>query len=335
MKASIIRKYGNNEVVEFSEDFPKPIATETDLIIRMRAASVNPIDWKVMRGDAKVLLKYPMPHVLGNDGAGVVIEVGAKVNKFKIGDEVYFRPGKTKIVGTFAEYCAVKQDEVALKPKNISFDEAAGIPLAGLTAWQALFEFGNLQQGQRVLIHAGAGGVGSLAIQLAKSIGAEVATTTSTSNVELVKSLGADIIIDYKKEQFEEKLKGYDLVFDTLGGLIRDKSYQVLKPGGKLVSISGIPTSDIAVDYGLNPIFRGLFFLLNLRNSISANSHKIIYKYLLMHADGDQLSKISKLIEDRKIKPLVDRIFDLKHVRDAFEYQQTGRAKGKIIIHIS
>jgi alcohol dehydrogenase len=335
MKASIIRKYGGNEVVEYVEDFPKPELGNDEILIEMRAASVNPIDWKVMRGDTKIMFDYKMPHILGNDGTGVVIQIGANVNKFQVGNEVYFRPGKKKIVGSFAEYCSVKQDEAALKPKNLSFEEAAGIPLAGLTSWQALFELGNLQRGQKVLIHAGSGGVGSIAIQLAKTVGAEVATTTSTANIDLVKSLGADVVIDYKKENFQDKLSGYDLVFDTLGGKTRDESYKVLKPGGILVSVFGVPTPDVAEEYGLNFIVKSLFFLLNLSNSSRAKKFKVNYKYLLMHASGDQLEAITKLIEEKKVRPVVDKIFPLKDVKEAFAYQQTGRAKGKIIIKIS
>jgi alcohol dehydrogenase len=334
MKASIIRKYGGNEVIEYVEDFPKPETGDDEILIEMRAASVNPIDWKVMKGEVKVILDYKMPHILGNDGAGVVVQVGANANKFKVGDEVYFRPGKKKIVGAFAEFCSVKQDEAALKPKNISFEEAAGIPLVGLTSWQALFDLGNLQKGQKVLIHAGSGGVGSIAIQLAKTVGAEVATTTSTANVELVKSLGADVVIDYKKENFQDKLSGYDLVFDTMGGKSREDSYKVLKPGGILVSINGIPTPDYADKLGLNIFIKTLFYLLNRKNSSIAKKYKVNYKYLFMNANGEQLGKIAKLIEDKKVKPLVDKVFPLKDVKDAFAYQQTGRAKGKIIIKI-
>lgn len=334
MKASIIRKYGNNDVIEYVEDLPKPEIGDDEILLEMRAASVNPIDWKVMQGKTKILFDYKMPHTLGNDGAGVVVQVGANANKFKVGDEVYFRPGKKKIVGTFAEYCSVKQEEAAIKPKSISFEEAAGIPLAGLTSWQALFDLGQLQKGQKVLIHAGSGGVGSIAIQLAKNAGAEVATTTSTANVDLVKSLGADIVIDYKKENFVDKLSGYDLVFDTLGGKIHDDSYKVLKQGGILVSVLGVPTPDIADEYGLNFLIKSLFFLLNVKDNLMASKYKVNYKYLLMHANGEQLAKITKLIEEKKLRPLVDKTFPLKEVKDAFAYQQTGRAKGKIIIKI-
>lgn len=334
MRASIIRKYGNNDVIEYVEDFPKPEIATDEVLIEMHAASVNPIDWHVMKGDVKLLFNYKMPHILGNDGAGTVVQIGSNVSKFKIGDEVYFRPGKKKITGTFAEFCSVKEDEVALKPKNLSFEEAAGIPLVGLTAWQALFDLGNLQKGQKVLIHAGSGGVGSIAIQLAKTIGAEVATTTSTSNLELVKSFGADTIIDYKKENFKDKLKDYDLVFDTLGGKTREDSYPVLKPNGILVSIAGIPTPETADHYGLNFVIKTLFYLLNFKNSSIAKKHNVIYKYFLMNASGEQLSKITKLIEEKKVKPLVDKVFSLREVKQAFEYQQTGRVKGKVIIKI-
>lgn len=334
MKASIIRKYGSNDVIEYVEDFPKPEIGEDEILVEMRAASVNPIDWHVMKGDVKLVFNYKMPHVLGNDGAGVVTQIGKNVNKFKVGDEIYFRPGKKKIVGTFAEFCSIKQDEAALKPKNLSFEEAAGIPLVGLTSWQALFDLGNLQKGQKVLIHAGSGGVGNIAIQIAKNAGAEVATTTSTSNVELVKSFGADVIIDYKKDNFEDKLKDYDLVFDTLGGKTREDSYKVLKPNGILVSIAGVPTPEVAVQYGLNFVVKTLFYLLNFKNSSLASKHKVNYKYFLMNANGEQLGKITKLIEEKKVRPLVDTVFPLNEVKQAFEYQQTGRAKGKVIIKI-
>lgn len=248
MKAMVIEKYGKVplRMVEMSQ----PEIDEYEVLVDIHAASINPLDFRIRNGEVKLLINYKMPLVLGNDFAGVVTKIGRKVTGFKVGDEVYGRPRESKI-GTFAEYIAVHEDDIALKPTNVSFEEAASIPLVGLTSYQALHEILQLQKGQKILIHAGGGGVGTFAIQLAKLMGATVATTASEASRELVQSLGVDEIIDYKTKQFENILENYDAVFDTLGGESLEKSFTVLKDGGEIVSISGLPNARFAKDRGL------------------------------------------------------------------------------------
>jgi len=239
VKAFILHSYGSADNVRFG-DRPDPTLREDDVMIQIHAAGVNPVDARIREGDFKAFLRYRLPIVLGCDVAGVVVSVGSRVRRFKPGDEVYARPADDRI-GAFAELIAIREDEVAMKPKSLTMEEAASIPLVGVTAWQALVERANLQRGQKVLIHAGSGGVGTLAIQLAKHIGATVASTTSTANVALVKSLGADVVIDYRKQDFAETLRDYDVVLNSLDKRILEKSLRVLKPGGQLISISGPP----------------------------------------------------------------------------------------------
>ena len=248
MKAFIVERYGDAGAVRVGE-MPDPDVGGDDVLVQIRAASVNPLDLETRDGAYKAILPYRVPFVLGNDLAGVVVGVGAGVMRFAVGDEVYARPNKNRI-GTFAELIAVHQDDVATKPATLTMVEAASIPLVGLTAWQALVERADLQTGQRVLIHAGSGGVGTIAIQLAKQLGASVATTTSTANVDLVKDLGADVVVDYKKQAFETVLHDYDVVLDTLGGETLEKSLQVLKHGGKVISIAGPPDPAFAKGAG-------------------------------------------------------------------------------------
>ena len=244
MKAFLIDRYKKGGALRLGQS-PEPQLRENDVMVEIHVASVNLLDSKIRDGEFKLILPYRLPLVLGNDVAGIVIRVGAKVRQFKPGDEVYARPGQDRI-GTFAEYIAIDAADVALKPANLSMEEAASVPLVALTAWQVLVERAKLQKGQRVLIHAGSGGVGTVAIQLAKHLGAYVATTTSTANIALVKSLGADVVVDYKKDDFEKVLKGYDVVLNSLGKDTLEKSLSVLKPGGKLISISGPPDPDFA-----------------------------------------------------------------------------------------
>lgn len=239
MKAMTINKYGKNVPLVMTEQ-PMPSIGEHDVLVEIHAASLNPIDYKIKEGKMKLLLNYKFPLILGNDFSGVVVKVGSRVNTFKPGDEVYGRPRKNRI-GTLAEFIAVHEEDICLKPVNLTFEEAASIPLIGLTTYQAFVDILKLQKGQKILIHAGSGGVGTFAIQLAKLMGAFVATTASEKGYDLVNSLGADLIINYKKENFEEILNGYDAVFDTLGGEALDKSFRILKPGGQIVSISGMP----------------------------------------------------------------------------------------------
>jgi NADPH:quinone reductase-like Zn-dependent oxidoreductase len=332
MKAFIVDRYGNNDGVRAGE-MPDPEVRGDDVLVQIHAASVNPLDLKIRGGSLKLILPYRLPFVLGNDLAGVVVRVGSRVQRFKRGDEVYARPDQDRI-GAFAEFISIKEDAVASKPKELTMEEAASIPLVGLTSWQALIERANLKAGQKVLVHAGSGGVGTFAIQLAKHVGALVATTTSTANLDWVKRLGADIVIDYRKDDFETLLHDDDVVLDTLGGETIEKSLRVLKPGGKLISLSGPPDPDFAKDIGSTWILRLVMRLLSYRIRQKAKRHQVSYSFLFMRASGDQLREIASLIDSGIIRPVVDRVFPFASTKEALVYVETGRAKGKVVVKV-
>jgi NADPH:quinone reductase-like Zn-dependent oxidoreductase len=248
MRAFLVQRYGRKAGLRAGE-VPGPEVGASDVLVRVQAASINPLDRMIRDGEMKTILPYKVPFVLGNDLAGVVIAVGSAVTRFKVGDEVYARPDKDRI-GTFAELIAVHQDDVAIKPAALTIEEAASLPLVALTSWQVLVERARIQPGQKVLIHAGSGGLGTIAIQRAKHLGAHVATTTSTANVDLVKSLGADVVVDYREQAFETVLHDYDVVLDSLGGETLDKSLDVLKPGGQVISVAGPPDAAFGRELG-------------------------------------------------------------------------------------
>lgn len=331
MKAFLIDRYGKNNgrVAEV----PAPEVGAHDVLVQVHATSVNVLDSKISTGEFKLILPYSFPLILGNDLAGVVVSVGSGVRRFKPGDEVYARPPQERI-GTFAELIAVHEDALALKPKNISMEEAASLPLVALTAWQVLVETARLKKGQKVFIHAGSGGVGTIAIQLAKHLGAFVATTTSTNNVEWVKALGADVVIDYKKQNFESVLQDYDVVLNSLGADELGKSLNILKPGAQLISISGPPTQQFAEEQKL---FWGLGLVMRLLSSGTrrkARKRNVSYAFVFMHASGAQLGEITALIESGIIKPVVDRSFPFESTADALSYVEQGRSKGKVVIKL-
>ncbi|WP_223528521.1 NADP-dependent oxidoreductase [Pseudomonas sp. GL-R-19] len=332
MKAFIIDRYGKKAALRATE-IPEPELGKDDVLVQIHAAGVNPLDLKIRDGEFKMILPYRMPLVLGNDLAGVVVRVGSGVQQFKAGDEVYARPDDNRI-GAFAEFIAIDQRSLALKPKGLTMEEAASIPLVGLTAWQALVEKANLKKGQKVLIHAGSGGVGTLAIQLAKHLGATVATTTSTANVEWVKRLGADIVIDYRKDDFEKVLHDYDVVLNSLGTETLEKSLRILKPGGKLISISGPPDVDFAKSAGLSGFLKLVMRLLSYGIRKKARRRGVSYSFLYMRASGEQLHKITALIDSRVLRPVVDRVFPFESTPEALAYVETGRAKGKVIVKV-
>ena len=332
MKAFVVDRYGKNRALRL-DTVPSPVAGPNDVLVKVHAAAINLLDSKVRDGEFKLLLPYKPPFIAGHDVAGTVLEVGANVRGFKPGDEVYARPRDGR-VGTFAETIAIDQADLALKPQNISMDEAASIPLVALTAWQALVDVADLQKGQKVLIHAGSGGVGTIAIQLAKHLGATVATTTSTANVDLVKSLGADVVIDYKKQDFEKVLSGYDLVINSLDSETLKKSVQVLKPGGKLISISGPPDPAFAEDQGMNPVLRLVMRALSSGIRRRVKAKRASYSFVFMKADGGELGQITELIEAGIIRPVVDRVFPFESTNEAMAYVETGRAKGKVVVAI-
>jgi NADPH:quinone reductase-like Zn-dependent oxidoreductase len=332
MKAFIVDRYGKKRAVRFG-DMPEPQLRDNDVLVEIHAAGVNLLDSKIRDGEFKLILPYRQPLILGNDVAGVVIRVGSKVRRLKPGDQVYARPDKDRI-GTFAEFIAMNEADVAMKPKNLTVEEAASIPLAGLTAWQVLVERANLKKGQKVLIHAGSGGVGTFAIQLAKHLGARVATTTSTANIDLVKRLGADVVIDYKKENFDKVLSGYDVVLNSLGTDTLEKSLSVLKPGGKLISISGPPDPNFAKEIGANWLLQQVMRLLSFGIRRKAKRRRISYSFLFMRAQGEQLSKITSLIEAGIVRPVMDRVFPFEATNEALAYIETGRSKGKIVVKV-
>ena len=333
MKAFIVDRYGKNDGVRFGEMLG-PKLRDDDVLVRVHAAGVNLLDSKIRYGEFKLILPYRPPFVLGHDVAGTVERTGPKVKRFKVGDEVYARPRDHRI-GTFAEFIAVNEADLALKPKNLNMAEAASIPLVGLTAWQALVEVGKVKPGQKVFIQAGSGGVGTFAIQLAKHLGATVATTTSAQNAELVKSLGADVVIDYKAQDFEKVLSGYDLVLNSQDPKTLEKSLGVLKPGGQLISISGPPDPAFAKDLGLNVFLKLVMRLLSRGIRKKAKGLGIRHSFLFMRAQGQQLSEIASLIESGVIRPVVDKVFPFEQTGDALAYVETGRAKGKVVITVA
>lgn len=307
MKAVIVQTYGSK--AELS-DIAKPALLDDSVMIEVYASSVNPVDNVIRAGHMKEMLALHLPYTVGNDVSGVVSEVGRDAHKFKVGDAVFSRPQSMQS-GTFAQFVMVKEEDVALKPGNLSHDEAAALPLVTLTAWQALVTKAQLQRGEKVLIHAGSGGVGSMAIQIAKHLGARVAATTGTANVEMVRALGADVVIDYHSEKFEEIIKDYDVVFDTLGGETREKSYAVLKRGGRLVSIIFPPDSGVrAKELGIKS---DVFF---------------------MAPSGEQLGQIAALAEQGILKPVIDTRYALARAQEALDYSESGHATGKIVIKV-
>ena len=332
MKAFIVNRYGKEEKLQLAE-IAEPVVKENDILVRIHAAGVNVLDSKIRNGEFKMILPYKTPFALGHDVAGVVIEVGSKVSKFKPGDEVYARVADYRI-GTFAELIAINENDAALKPKNLSMVEAASIPLVGLTAWQALIEKADLKKGQKVFIQAGSGGVGTFAIQLAKHLGATVATTTSAANTDLVKSLGADIIIDYKKDDFETVLKDYDVVLNSQDAKTLEKSLRILKPGGKIISISGPPDPGFGRQINANWFLKIALQFLSAGIRKKAKRHGVNFSFLFMRAQGEQLSQITKLIESGIIKPVMDKVFPFEQTNDAMSYVEMGRAKGKVVIKI-
>lgn len=333
MKAFLLDRYGKTNTTRMGEA-PVPTLGERDVLVQVHAASVNPVDFKIRDGDLKLVLPFRLPIILGNDFAGVVAQAGAEVTRFRPGDAVYGRPDKTRI-GTFAEFIAVREEDVARIPATATMLEAASIPLVGLTAWQALVERAHVQPGQQVLIHAGSGGVGTFAIQLAKHLGATVATTTSTKNVEWVKQLGADRVVDYTKEHFEDVLRDVDVVLDTLGPANVAKSFRVMKPGGTLISISGPPDPDFAREFGLSWPLVQVMRLLSWRTRKQAKRHDVDYSFLFMRPDGPQLQQITALVEAGSIKPVIDKVFPFEAMQDALAYVETGRAKGKVVVKVA
>lgn len=331
MRAFVINKY--KEPLREAE-VAEPTVGERDVLVQVQAAGLNQLDEKIRLGEFKQILPYKLQLVLGNDVAGTVLRVGESVKRFKPGDEVYARPNKDRI-GTFAERIAVAEEDLALKPVSASMEEAGSLPLVALTAWQALVEQGNVQPGQNVLIHAGAGGVGSIAIQLAKHLGATVATTASSSNAGFVWELGADIVIDYRAQDFEQLLSGYDLVLDSLGGENLQKSLRILKPGGKAIGIAGPPDPAFARKAGLNPALRLAITGLSSKIRRQARKLGVSYEFLFMRASGVQLRQISALVDAGVLRPIVGKVFTFDQAPKALQSLAAGGFRGKAVLTVT
>lgn len=331
MKAFQSRKYKRQ--LEQAE-VPTPTVGPHDVLVKISAASVNQLDEMLRVGTFKATLPYPLPLTLGNDFAGQIAELGASVTTFKIGDRVFGKPNPSRI-GTFAEYIAIDASEVARVPASLTDVEAASLPLVALTALQAL-EIGGVKAGDKVLIHGGAGGVGSMAIQLAKALGATVATTAGTANVDFVRSLGADIVIDYKSQDFSKELSGYDFALDTQGGETLMKTLTVLRPGAQVIGIAGPPDVAFAKASNLSPVFRMIFSLLSSKVNKRAKSLGVSYRFLWVQSSGKQLAKLAELVESGKLKPFVAREYAFDQTPEALADLAGGKiGRGKAVIRIS
>jgi NADPH:quinone reductase-like Zn-dependent oxidoreductase len=332
MKALTFKRYGKSPDIGFSE-VPVPTLEPDEMLVEVHAVGLNPVDNMITTGIFKPVLKFQLPATIGSDLAGVVRQVGNRVTRFRPGDAVFaniFDRG----TGTIAEFAVVPEHLAAPKPSNLDFVQAASIPMAGLTAWQALKERANLRAGQKVFIPAGSGGVGTFAIQLAKQLGAAVGTSTSTGNVELVLSLGADEVVDYTKQSFEHVLRDYDAVLGTVRGDALEKSVEILKPRGTLVSLVGPLDAAFARARGLNFVLRLVFGLMSRRIMRLASKQQVTYSFLFMRPDGEQLAEIGELLKSERIRPVIDRTFPFEHAKEALEYLAQGRAKGKVVVQV-
>ena len=332
MRALTFKRYGKSPEIGFA-DLPRPTLKADELLVQVHAASVNPIDNIITTGIFKAVLRFDLPATLGSDLAGTVTEVGSRVTRFKVGDAVFaniFDQG----TGAIAEFAVVPESAAALKPVNLDFVEAASIPMVGLTSWQGMKERMGLRAGQKVFIPAGSGGIGTFAIQFAKHLGAQVGTTTSTGNVELVRSLGADEVVDYKQQAFEAVLRGYDAVLGTVKGDAVEKSIGILKAGGQIVSLVGPLDAAFARARRLNVVLSFVFVLMSRRIMRLAKQRGIAYSFLFVRPDGDQLAQIGKLLETRRIRPVIDKVFPFEQAKEALAYLAQGRSRGKVVVQI-
>lgn len=330
MKALTFKRYGKSPDIGFA-DLPRPTLKPDELLVQVHAAGLNPIDTAIPAGTFKPILHFQLPATMGSDLAGVVVEVGDRVTRFKPGDAVFasvFDLG----TGSLAEFAVVPERVAALKPSRLDFVQAASVPMVGLTSWQALKERAGLRAGQKVFIPAGSGGIGTFAIQLARHLGAKVGTTVSTGNVELVRGLGAEEIVDYKKQAFEQVLRGYDAVLGTVKGDAIEKSIDILEPGSRIVSLVGPLDAGFARARRLNVVLTFVFGLMSRKIVRLARKRRIDYSFLFVRPDGQQLEGIGELLESGRIRPVIDRVFPFEQAREALDYLAQGRAKGKVVV---
>ncbi|MHA1035982.1 NADP-dependent oxidoreductase [Enterobacter ludwigii] len=332
MKAFTFKRYGKSPELGFADvDFPSP--GDDEILVKVYAVGLNPIDNMIPTGMFKRVLHFSLPATLGSDVSGVVVATGRRVTRFNAGDEVFasiFDRG----TGSLAEFVRVPENLAALKPATLDFVQAASLPMVSLTSWQALTERAKLRAGQKVFIPAGSGGIGSFAIQLAKHLGATVGTTTSTANIDWVSRLGADEVVDYKKQEFEKVLSGYDIVLGTIRGDAIEKSTQILKPGGKIVSLIGPLDTAFARERHLNVFLRFVLGLMSRKIMRLSKKRGLTYSFLFVRPDGSQLSQIAELMDAQRIKPVIDNVFPFAETGDAFAYLARGHAKGKVVVKI-
>lgn len=332
MKALVLKRYGGSDQIEFA-DIPRPLIKPDEILVRVHAVGLNPIDYMIPKGTFKPMLKFKLPATLGSDLAGVVVDVGSRVTRFKVGDAVFaslFDLGN----GSLAEFAAVPEHVAAHKPANLDFVQAASVPMVGLTSWQALNERAQVKPGQKVFIPAGSGGIGTFAIQLAKQFGAKVGTTTSTANVDLVRSLGADEVVDYKQHEFEHVLKDYDVVLGTVRGDGLEKAMQIVKPGSRVVSLIGPPDVSFARARGMNFLMKFVFGLLSRKIIRLAAKRDASYSFLFVRPDGGQLAKIGELLETSRVRPVIDKVVPFAQAKQGLAYLEQGRAKGKVVVQL-
>lgn len=313
---------------------PVPTINANEVLVAIKGAALNPVDIGIQSGKMRMIMPYKLPITVGNDFAGVIVQIGKNVTKFKVGDKVYGRPNDFKS-GTLAQYIAISERGIALMPKNLDFVQAASIPLVSLTSYQALIEYGHLKPGQRVFIQAGSGGVGTIAIQIAKALGAYVATTASGKNSALVKSLGADKVIDYHTEYFADELRNYDIAFDTLGGNFLKDSFKILKAGGHVITLNGLPDYRFGVDHDLGRTRSILFEIASTHLRHLAKKYHVFYRFFIMHPSGSQLATITKFIEEGKVKPIIDKVYSYNQVFTAYDHLQSKHAPGKTVVKIN
>lgn len=333
MKALILKGYGGPDKLAFAE-LPRPAIKPDEMLVQVHAAGLNPIDYMIPKGMFKPIMPIQLPHVVGSDLAGVVVETGSRVTRFKPGDAVFASIFDLPS-GSLAEFAVVPESAAAHKPANLDFVQAASIPMVGLTSWQALQERLQLTPGQKVFIPAGSGGIGTFAIQLAKHFGATVGTTTSSGNVALVRALGADQVVDYKKDDVEQILHDYDAILGTLRGDALEKSLAILKPGSKVVSLIGPPDAAFARARGMNFIMKTIFGLLSAKIIRRARQHDADYSFLFMRPDGGQLAEIGALLAAERIRPVIDQVFSFEQAKEGLAYLEQGRAKGKVVVRMS
>ena len=331
MKAMGISRYHQDELETFT--VPVPAISDDEVLVQVHAASVNPVDFKIRDGVLRLLINYRMPIVLGFDFAGTVAQVGRAVTGFQVGDQVYGLPRRT-MIGTFAEFFAVKAEDIALKPRNLTFVEAASIPLVGLTTYQAFNELMRLQAGERILVQAGAGGIGTFAIQLARVMGAFVATTASPAGKALVTRLGADLVIDYREEDFWKVLAGYDCLYDVFGGKSLDDGFKILRRGGRIVSLNGTPNARFGKVQHLGFLKTTALRVASIPLTLREKRYGVTYDMIFVRPDSHQLDILRGLYEEGRIVPVIDKVFPLGEAQKALDYSQSGRAKGKIVLKV-